>query len=153
LYCLFFNKHYLVTVFCGIIICTVITQVMKLYVFPEDLRPLSLQAQKIFIHTVPDVRVHRNHSFPSGHTSTAFTMALLLAEVIKKRAWSFILPVLAMLVGYSRVYLAQHFVTDVMAGMTIGMVSAYLSLLIYDGYRKRYAKRKIEEEALAGKLP
>jgi membrane-associated phospholipid phosphatase len=135
LYCLFFNKYYLIPVISGIIICTVITQVMKHYVYPEDLRPLSLQAEKVFVHTIPDVRVHRNHSFPSGHTSTAFTMALLLAEVIRKRSWCFILPILATLVGYSRVYLAQHFVTDVMAGMTIGMISAYLAMLIYDRFR------------------
>jgi membrane-associated phospholipid phosphatase len=142
LYCLFFNRHYLVPVLSAIVICTIITQGMKHYVFPDDLRPLSLQAEKVFIHTIPDVRVHRNHSFPSGHTSTAFTMALLLAEVIRKRSWCFILPILATLVGYSRVYLAQHFVTDVMAGMTIGMISAYLSLLIYDDYRKRLMARK-----------
>jgi membrane-associated phospholipid phosphatase len=135
LYCLFFNKYYLIPVISGIIICTVITQVMKHYVYPEDLRPLSLQAEKVFVHTIPDVRVHRNHSFPSGHTSTAFTMALLLAEVIRKRSWCFILPILATLVGYSRVYLAQHFVTDVMAGMTIGMISAYLAMLIYDRFK------------------
>jgi membrane-associated phospholipid phosphatase len=141
LYCVFYNRHYLIAVLSGIIICTIITQVMKHYVFPEDLRPFSLQAKRIFVHAVPDVPLHRLHSFPSGHTSTAFTMALLLAEVIKKRSWCFILPLIAMLVGYSRVYLAQHFVTDVLAGMTIGMISAYLAMLIYDAYRKNWQQR------------
>jgi membrane-associated phospholipid phosphatase len=67
-------------------------------------------------------------------------MALLLAEVIRKRSWCFILPIVAMLVGYSRVYLAQHFVTDVMAGMTIGMISSYLAMLIYDRYKPAKTK-------------
>ncbi len=84
--------------------------------------------------------MRRMHSFPSGHTSTAFTMALLLSSVMKKKIWAFVLPVIAFFVGYSRVYLAQHFATDVCAGMVIGIVSAYLSLLIYDAWRRKYGK-------------
>jgi membrane-associated phospholipid phosphatase len=136
LYCFFFNKHYLIAVISGIIICTIVTQTMKLYVYPDELRPFSLEAKKIIIHKISGVPLNRLHSFPSGHTSTAFTMALLLCEVIKRKPWSILLPVIAVVVGYSRVYLAQHFLTDVTAGMVIGMISAYLSLLIYDKLRK-----------------
>ncbi len=139
-YCLLFNRQFLVPVITGIIVCTIITHFLKNIVFPDDLRPVSLEAKKIIIHKVNAIPLHRMHSFPSGHTSTAFTMALLLASVMKRKIWAFILPVIAFFVGYSRVYLAQHFPTDVCAGMIIGMVSAYLSLLVYDAWRKKYGK-------------
>ncbi len=140
LYCLLFNRKFLVPVLAGIIICTVLTHLLKRVIFPDELRPFSLEAQNIIIHRIEGVPMRRMHSFPSGHTSTAFSMALLLASVMNKKIWAFILPLIAFFVGYSRVYLAQHFVTDVCAGMAIGIVSAYLSLLIYDAWRRKYGK-------------
>jgi membrane-associated phospholipid phosphatase len=139
IYSLFFNRSFLVPLIASIIICTFITHFLKRVVFPNELRPVSLEIERIIIHKIDGVPMHRLHSFPSGHTSTAFTMALLLSSVMKKKFWAFILPVVACLVGYSRVYLAQHFIADVCAGMAIGIVSAYLSLLIYDWYRERKA--------------
>lgn len=140
LYCLFYNRQFLVPVIAAIIICTFLTQFLKQVVFPNELRPFSLEIQKVIIHKVDNVPLLRQHSFPSGHTSTAFTMALLLASVMKRRIWAFILPLIAFFVGYSRIYLAQHFPTDVCAGMIIGIVSAYLSRLIYDAWRKNYGR-------------
>lgn len=130
-YCLVYNRKYLIAVVAGIIISTAISQGLKLYVFPHDLRPWSIETAKVIIHKVEGVPLHRQHSFPSGHTTTAFTTALLLTAVLQRRIWCFVLPIMAMLVGYSRVYLAQHFVTDVCAGMCIGLFSAWVSLLIY----------------------
>ena len=141
-YCLFWNRKYLVPVIAGIIICTILTHVLKRVVFPEELRPVSLEVEKVIIHKVEGVPLHRQHSFPSGHTSTAFTVALLLVSVMRRKIWAYILPMVAFLVGYSRVYLAQHFVTDVTVGMLIGITSAYLSLLIYDAYERRLARKK-----------
>lgn len=145
-YCLFWNRKYLVPVIAGIIICTVLTHVLKRVVFPEELRPVSLEVEKVIIHKVEGVPLHRQHSFPSGHTSTAFTVALLLVSVMRRKIWAYILPMVAFLVGYSRVYLAQHFVTDVTVGMLIGITSAYLALLIYDSYERRLAR----QQAVAG---
>lgn len=141
LYCIFYNRKFLIPVLAGIILCTIFTHVLKRVVFPEELRPISLEMQNIIIRKVDGVPPHRMHSFPSGHTSTAFTVALLLASIMRRKIWAFALPIIAFLVGYSRVYLAQHFVTDVVAGMSIGIVSAALSLLIYDVYLQKQAKK------------
>lgn len=142
LYCAVYNRKYLVAVIAGIIICTILTQFLKNVVFSNELRPISLEAKKIIIHKIDGLTIHREHSFPSGHTSTAFSMALLLAAIMKRKFWCIILPLIAFMVGYSRVYLSQHFVTDVFAGMTIGIVTAYLSLLIYFNYLKRREQKK-----------
>jgi membrane-associated phospholipid phosphatase len=142
LYALLFNRKFILPIIFAIIICTVLTHVLKRVVFPGELRPVSLEVEKVVIHKIEGVPLHRMHSFPSGHTSTAFSMALLLAAVMRQKIWAIVLPLIAFFVGYSRVYLAQHFVTDVLAGMTIGIVTAYLSLQLYKTYLKKRAQKQ-----------
>lgn len=136
-----FKKKYIPAVLAAIIISTLLSQFLKRVIFPEDLRPITFLSDQFPIHLVDSVRMNRLYSFPSGHTVAAFTIALLLAHMINKRFWSIVLPIIAMLVGYSRVYLAQHFLTDVLAGICIGFLSSLLSLMIYRAFI-RYLKRK-----------
>jgi membrane-associated phospholipid phosphatase len=147
-YCILLNRKFFLPVLFCILICTLITHFLKRVVFPDELRPVSLEVQHIYVHRVKGVPLNRLHSFPSGHTSTAFSMALLLTSVLRRYIWCFILPLIAFFVGYSRVYLGQHFVTDVFAGMLVGLVSAYLSLTLYQWYKKRYAKEPVVEPGL-----
>ena len=135
LYVLFFKREFWIAIISGLIICTILTHFFKRVVFPDDLRPIGVLTDKI--RTIPGLRINRLNSFPSGHTSTAFTLALLMAFLSKNNFWVYFFPFIAFFVGYSRVYLAQHFVTDVFAGMLVGVVSSYLSLMIYEWYRKR----------------
>ena len=142
LYVLLFRRDYLVSAIAAVIISTVLTQVLKRIVFWNDFRPIVILANKVRV--IPGYYINRAHSFPSGHTSTAFTLALLLASIVRKNVWVYIFPLIAFFVGYSRVYLAQHFVTDVLAGVFVGIVSSYLSLLIHEKFRKR--RQNLEEE-------
>jgi membrane-associated phospholipid phosphatase len=65
-------------------------------------------------------------SFPSGHTSDAFTTATSLSLAFPK--WYVIAPsyTYATLVGYSRMHLGVHYPSDVLAGAIVGAGSAYL---------------------------
>lgn len=141
-YVLLFKKDYFFAVLAGLIICTILTQFLKQVVFPNDHRPIVVLANKV--RSIPGYYMNREHSFPSGHTSTAFTMALLCAFIVKRNFWVYFFPLIAFFVGYSRVYLAQHFVTDVFAGMLVGIVSSYLALMIYEQYRRRKQREKLE---------
>jgi len=62
-------------------------------------------------------------SFPSGHTSVAFTVATVLSQYYKTYG---VVPVLsyslAGLVGFSRVNDNKHFASDVVAGAVLGVV-------------------------------
>jgi undecaprenyl-diphosphatase len=61
-------------------------------------------------------------SFPSGHAAGAFALATLTALFWPRRRW---LPFSgAVLVAYSRVYLGQHYPSDVLAGAILGMATA-----------------------------
>ncbi len=68
-----------------------------------------------------------SYSFPSGHTTEAFSLATSLSVVYPK--WYVIAPSMlwASAVGYSRIDLGVHYPTDVIAGAIIGSGSAYLS--------------------------
>jgi membrane-associated phospholipid phosphatase len=142
-YVLLYKRDHFVSVLTALIICTLLTQVLKRAVFWNDFRPIVVLTDKVRV--IPGYYMNRAHSFPSGHTSTAFTLALLLASIVKRNIWVYIFPLVAFFVGYSRVYLAQHFVTDVLAGIFVGIVSAYLSLLIHEQFKKSKQKASIEE--------
>ena len=141
IYCFFYRRKYFIAVVAGVIISTILAQFLKRVVYPEELRPISYLSEIFPVHVVEGVTMRKVHSFPSGHTTTAFAMALIMAYIINRKTWSVILPLLASLAGYSRVYLAQHFPTDIFAGMCIGVVSAILSLIIYKSFNKHFNKR------------
>ena len=60
-------------------------------------------------------------SFPSGHTSIAFSMATVLGYQYPK--WRIPLYIGAGLVGLSRIYLGRHYASDVLMGAAVGTIS------------------------------
>lgn len=92
---------------------------------------------------VQGVDMHHSNSFPSGHASTFFMFCTCCVIVLayyysrKDRPAIFrsqvlfdiamvVLLILAVLGAYSRVYLSQHFLSDVCVGSIIGLVTPFL---------------------------
>jgi len=142
-YIILFKRDYFVAVLTALIISTILTHFLKRVVYPNEFRPIVVLGEKVRV--LSGYYMNKEHSFPSGHTSTAFTLAILLASIVKKNFWVYFFPMIAFFVGYSRVYLAQHFVTDVLAGIFVGIVSSYLSLLIHEQFRKKRQKLEADE--------
>jgi len=123
---LFKLRYFLLTIL-SYLLSGLFVQILKRWIFSELHRPLGyFNSQGIEIYTIPEVNVHLYHSFPSGHTASAFALFFCLAFLSKKIIWKFFFLLLAILVGYSRIYLAQHFPSDVMAGSLIGVFTVIL---------------------------
>jgi membrane-associated phospholipid phosphatase len=92
------------------------------YVAHPDLRPLSNE---------------KSRSFPSGHTSSAFSIATSLSLNYPK--WYVIVPAYAWAsaTGYSRMYLGVHYPSDVLAGAAIGAGTAWLTHVVNKKLQKR----------------
>lgn len=128
IYCLIFHRRFTLAVIVAILLSTAFTHLFKQLLWPGALRPISLQDAGYTLHIIDGVKMNRLRSFPSGHTGQAFAMALLIAYLVKPRIWGFLLPLIAFGVGYSRVYLGQHFFTDVLGGISVGLLTAVLCI-------------------------
>ncbi|MDR2161270.1 MAG: phosphatase PAP2 family protein [Desulfovibrio sp.] len=69
---------------------------------------------------VPFTLEHGNHSFPSGHTAEIIGACAPLATRRARPLFSLGLGLVPALVGYSRIYLSMHHISDIAAGMGIG---------------------------------
>jgi undecaprenyl-diphosphatase len=86
------------------------------------------------------------HSFPSGHTSTSFALAAVLAARFPRAAWLFYLA--AGLVGLGRVVGGSHYLSDVVGGAVVGLM---LGLPLAELARRRASdqQRRAPREAAA----
>jgi membrane-associated phospholipid phosphatase len=83
--------------------------------------------------TVLGARLTR-HSFPSGHTATAFAAALVwVAQLGGGRALPLVL--LAAVAGFSRVAVGAHWPLDVLVGAGIGSLAAWAGLTVSRYFR------------------
>jgi undecaprenyl-diphosphatase len=77
--------------------------------------------------------IYRNtdpHSFPSGHAARAFLIAVIATGL--SPAWTgILLCAWAPLVSLARVAMGVHYVSDVLAGMLVGVVAAVITLELY----------------------
>ena len=150
-----FWKRYDLTIFFAVseITAGTLLQILKFF-FSSD-RPASVfeHYHNLILPVVDGVNLHHSNSFPSGHASTFFVFftccSLVLAYRYKKSCahnrakWCLInlvmisMLVLAALGAYSRVYLSQHFLSDVCVGSIIGFITP--CLVFYFGKDKLLA--------------
>lgn len=69
-------------------------------------------------------------SFPSGHTATAFALFTGISLFVRNRRIKVGMFFPALAVAFSRIYLMQHFLSDVLVGSLIGVAAA---LVVYIG--------------------
>jgi membrane-associated phospholipid phosphatase len=122
-------------------------QIFKRWIFAGLVRPSIFFEGKAHLDFVQGVKIEQYHSFPSGHTATAFALFFMLSILSRNKKWSYFLFALALLVGISRVYLLQHFLRDVYFGSLIGVVVTMTFYLTF-ATSKWYSKLKWKDKAL-----
>lgn len=107
-------------------------------------RPLTVFTEaNMDFPVVEGVNLHTWNSFPSGHTAAAFALLFGLAILLPKWWQKILCLLIALLAGYSRIYLSQHFLDDVTAGSVIGVVSVLLAMLFFK--KETYNGNKTQE--------
>lgn len=102
------------------IITFIISQTIKHLV--KAPRPHLFFSKKIYdIYLIKGVVMLDTDSFPSGHSVSAFTAAVVFTYVAKNKSWGYLWLLLAVLIAYSRLYLSEHFLQDVTAGSALGV--------------------------------
>ncbi len=94
---------------------------------------------------IPLLEAAAGLSFPSGHAFMSFTFYGLLAYFLYseiKRRWLRLTLVsisilLILLIGISRIYLRVHYLSDVLAGMSVGLIWLTISLFVLNKLEKR----------------
>ncbi|HEY4322797.1 MAG TPA: phosphatase PAP2 family protein [Mucilaginibacter sp.] len=102
-------------------VTSIIAQVVK-RIFDAPRPRLYFKDQLSRIHFVKGVDILSYHSFPSGHTVTAFSAAVVATYLCKNKSWGVLFLLIAILVGFSRMYLSEHFFEDVTAGSVLGVL-------------------------------
>ncbi|MBC7398554.1 MAG: phosphatase PAP2 family protein [Mucilaginibacter sp.] len=132
----------------GYAVSSIVAQSVK-FVVNAPRPKLYFQDQLAKIHFVAGTDQLSVHSFPSGHTVTVFSTALILAYWCKNKFWGLPLVSLAALVGYSRMYLSQHFFEDVTAGSAIGVIVT--TIWVYWTENREFLKSPAWSRGLLGK--
>ena len=94
-------------------------------------RPCNVLAQ---VHTFWPCP--RSFSFPSNHAANIFGAACFLS--LNYRKWSLLLLPTALVVGYSRVYVGEHYPFDILAGALLGAFGAALFISLQTIIEKKW---------------
>jgi len=112
------------------IITSVAVQSLKRFIFTDAPRPRAffsdIEGQLYFV--LEKSNVYHHNSFPSGHSTTAFSVGLLLILLTNNRLLAVCITLLAIMSSWARVYLLQHFFVDAYFGSILGTL---LTLVIY----------------------
>ena len=105
---------------------------LLLYLVVGDcfLKPLFARPRPCDINPAVTILVARphGHSFPSGHTASAFAAAFALW--LQNRRLGTPALVLAAFIAFTRLYLYVHFPTDILGGLVLGLALGALGSLL-----------------------
>lgn len=141
LFALFQSKSHFFSLLTGWGSAVLFTQLMKNTLFKSYARPGKVFQDFPDWHWVEGITNHHFGSFPSGHTTDIFALMTLMALWTRNKLWASLCFIVALCIGFSRIYLSQHFLPDVMVGSVVGVCFASLAVYIFF-YSPFYQRKK-----------
>ena len=77
----------------------------------------------------------------SAHTATIVAIAMISIYGVRRMWFTLAMSVIALLICYSRIYLACHFPQDILLGMCVGAVAGLCGILLFKSVIKLTTKR------------
>jgi undecaprenyl-diphosphatase len=139
---IFFKKHRKLALLIVIayLLSGIFSQIFKTIITsPRPSVYFAAHKCKFYLDTFVNSRVGFR-SFPSGHSASAFAMATIFSTYFTRKYVSIFSLLFGILIGYSRIYLAHHFLIDVLGGAIIGVLFASLSIVWYDAITSKIIK-------------
>lgn len=96
--------------------------------FPARPRPMFTEGLED-VHA-PSLK-HGRYGTVSAHASTIVAISILSIVAVGRRWFTWIMCLIALLICYSRIYLACHFPQDILLGMVIGILSALAGVALF----------------------
>jgi undecaprenyl-diphosphatase len=136
---IFGGKKGRIAVLLGLVIVTLSDQLSSAVIKPlvERIRPCHpnflIEGVRYLIGT------KTSFSFPSSHAANMASTATWFSYQYRRYTWIFVM--IAVLVGYSRIYVGVHYLTDVLGGYIVGVFCAFIVIGAEKGIVKFWKKR------------
>ena len=142
-----------VAIFFAIFVGTLITNVVAKPLFARARPYVTLADDPAYMawYTFAGAFKESDKSFPSGHTTGAFEIAIVLLLTLNKK-YSWLFPCVAVCTGLSRIYLMVHFPTDVIGGVIVGIIAGICGYFIMKAIMKAIEKTKLNDFDLIEKF-
>lgn len=120
----------------ALLLCVVLSNVLLKSLVARD-RPFEADPALMLLISPPG-----GYSFPSGHSVSSFAAASVIFAWNKK--WGAGALILAALIGFSRVYLCVHYMSDVVCGIVVGCIIGFATAFVF-----RKADQAIQKKCAA----
>lgn len=105
------------------------------------LRPANLDNPISSVIQIVDGYRGGKYGFPSAHAANSWGLVFLMIYLFRLRTLSVLLVVWALLLCYSRLYMGVHYVGDLLAGASLGLLNATLVCFTVWWYVRNFAQR------------
>jgi len=104
------------------------------------IKPLTSRMRPCFAFQALDnvntlIGIKSSPSFPSNHAANAFAAATLVSIMYRRTVW--VIFSIAILIGFSRIYVGVHYPLDVLAGAFFGTLVSTMTFLSWEFVREK----------------
>lgn len=140
---LFISFRYSLLIVSSFLISGFIVQILKHTIFSNINRPVKYMEHIYNLRLINGVHQYYFNSFPSGHSASAFVFFLCFAMIFKQNYFKIAMLFCALLVAFSRVYLSQHFLIDIVGGSLIGVLITFAANIWLTNIKKSWLNENI----------